>query len=216
MTRKTEVAAVLCLSACVGVWAWPACAPSGFQVAKAAEQVAVEPRVVEAAVPFYVRGLWSMASGPLTVRVWTDGQKVLRSEVPSADGGFADLITPNLATWRFAPHLPTAFDVVFDFRTDRVCDPNSTVEARLPSTLTVLGPSLGCEAGGLPSQASASRMAGRVTCDCPGGLPIQGASVLIRRGGRPACAAEELDPTAATLAPRSTRSPPRARPARYP
>lgn len=138
------------------------------------------PTVLSASVPVSPPVLFGMTYDPVSVHVWTDGQRVVRKNFASVEPRLGVLINDTLTTWRFEKHDATSFDVLFTFKGGR-CDPNSTVLARLPLTIEVKGPPLGgsCRDNAAVSETAVRQMSGRVFCRCPKKTFLGGAVVKI-------------------------------------
>ena len=75
------------------------------------------PKVASASVPLYppLAGQ-ARIQGIVVLSVSTDGQQVSAVNVRSGHPLLASAAKENVATWRFAPHAPTKFDVKFEYR----------------------------------------------------------------------------------------------------
>jgi hypothetical protein len=114
-------------------------------------EVKALPRVESAAVPFYPTS-WRFAGrdGSATLAVSTNGRKTSVVRLVSGDGFILAEAEKNIATWTFAEHRPSTFEVQFRYVLEgaecSTSDSGSMVILRLPREVEVRARSLGiCE-----------------------------------------------------------------------
>ena len=75
------------------------------------------PKVWSASAPFYPP-LAAQASiqGVVTLRVTTDGKRVVRFDAESGPPFLVVKTKENVKTWAFQPHTPATFEISFDYK----------------------------------------------------------------------------------------------------
>jgi hypothetical protein len=102
------------------------------------EQHSVVPVVQGGEMPVYPSGaLSARLQGTVRMEVWTDGTGVLaiQGEQTDVHKSLTFAAKRNVLTWRFEPHSPTNFHVVFSYRLEEGgpdSSGNSTVHMELP------------------------------------------------------------------------------------
>jgi hypothetical protein len=78
------------------------------------------PVVKGAEMPFYPQiARVARIEGTARMQVWTDGNSVVRVQGSGAHKLLMDAAEENLNTWRFYPHKPTSFVVVFVYNLEQ-------------------------------------------------------------------------------------------------
>jgi TonB family protein len=167
-----------------------------FQPAPRAQELAARPLpvVIEATTPDYpMIARSARISGSVELNVVTDGERVTKVDIvkpnPLLDGSAQRAV----ATWIFAPHVPTSFRMTVEFRIHdaEFVDPASCVTRDIPEVVThdlpariqVVGyQDLICDkVEPVKRVITASALAGQVVCDCPGRSPVADATVSYYR-----------------------------------
>jgi hypothetical protein len=85
---------------------------------KAQERGRVLPRVIDYAPPIYPQiAKTAHISGPVHLRITTDGHAVTSVDVVDGPALLVRAATNNVKTWKFVDHTPGTFDVTLDFTT---------------------------------------------------------------------------------------------------
>jgi hypothetical protein len=155
------------------------------------------PTVVAAAWPSY-SGLALQAgiAGTVRLRVHTDGEKVQLVVVMQAPPLLGAAAQENLKTWRFAPHVPTSFDVTLRFtrirrespdpcgpkRNDPWVGPEAVSTFRFPAEIeieSIVDYVGACDPSETIFDETVSEIRGIVVCDCEGRRPVADAEVIV-------------------------------------
>jgi Gram-negative bacterial TonB protein C-terminal len=93
-------------------------AASGSLLSTAAQQAeAPLPKVLNASIPVYPPSApFARIQGVVTLRVSTDGTRVVRFDAESGPYVLVQAAKDNIKTWEFQPHKPTTFEVKFQYR----------------------------------------------------------------------------------------------------
>jgi hypothetical protein len=84
----------------------------------AQEPARVLPRVIDYAPPIYPQiAKAAHISGPVHLRITTDGHAVTSVDVVDGPAVLVRAATDNVKTWKFVDHTPGTFDVTLDFTT---------------------------------------------------------------------------------------------------
>jgi TonB family protein len=155
------------------------------------------PTVIAAAMPGYTSiGRLAGIAGTVRVRVVTDGEKVRDSVVEQPNPLLDRIAQENLKTWRFAPHVPTSFDVTFRFklidrhpvdpcgprRKDPWVGPEAVSTLRFPNDIEIEGYRdfvYVCDPTVTGFLNPVSHVSGTVVCVCEGRNPVADADVVI-------------------------------------
>lgn len=159
---------------------------------------AIVPEIVHAEIPWYPPiALQARIVGEASVTITTDGERVTRMEAIDVHPMLLEVAKATTKTWRFSRHSPTVLRtrIRFEPREVNSCysgDINPHARFDFPSEIVIQGvfQSL-CHPPPPPIenlQLRIPRLHGTVTCDCPGGQPIEKAwvatDVPTRRGTR--------------------------------
>jgi len=142
------------------------------------------PKVVSARLPSYPQvAQAAKIQGTVVVRVTTDGSAVASAEIVKSIPLLEASIKEHLRSWRFAPHIPTTFDVTYafalSFDSDGGCaTPPREVTARFPSLVSLIGTLSLCDAE-VQTRSAQAAVRGILTCDCPGKAGIGDARITV-------------------------------------
>jgi hypothetical protein len=107
------------------------------------------PEVVSASVPFYPRlALAARISGAVHLHLSTDGKRVTSITDQKGPVMLIAAAEQNVRTWAFAEHIPTSFDVNFNYKvidSPRCYSGNKPVILHLPAEVEVDGAPLECD-----------------------------------------------------------------------
>ena len=185
---------VLILVAIVAVPCFPAAATGSRQ---ADQRQSPLPTVIAAEMPSYTSvGKQAGIAGTVRLRVITDGEKVTDSVIEQPVPLLDRIAQENLKTWRFAPHVPTSFEVTFRFmlidrkpvdpcgpkRKDPWVGPETVSTLRFPDDIEIEDYRdfvSFCDPFVTRFRNAVSHVAGTVMCSCESRDPIVGADVAI-------------------------------------